>query len=168
MLTLSKITTIDYEQMVQESLRNVIKETLKMVTRNGLPGSHHLYISFKTTYPGVDIPDYLRDDYPDEITIVLQYEFWDLEVAEDHFYVTLCFNDIHERLTIPYGAIVSFVDPSVRFGLQFTPLEIEEIPETVVATPVGEKRKSTRKTAISEPISGTDSNIVSLDHFRKK
>lgn len=166
MKILTKLTTIDYEQMVQESLRNVIKETLSLVAKNGLPGSHHLYLSFKTTYPGVDIPDYLRDDYPEEITIVLQYEFWDLEVSDDHFCITLCFNDIHERLTIPYTAIVSFVDPSVRFGLQFTPIEMDDLTIQQMPLPV-EKKKTSRKTEVSVA-EDAGSNIVSLDHFRKK
>lgn len=154
--------------MVQESLRNVIKDTLKLVAKNGLPGSHHFYLSFKTNYPGVDLPDFLREEYPDEITIVLQYEFWDLEVAEDSFCVTLCFNDIHERLNVPFNAIVSFVDPSVKFGLQFTPAEVDAEP--VKALPVDEKkssRKSTKPSENKENTTPTD-NVVVLDAFRKK
>lgn len=154
--------------MVQESLRNVIKETLKLVAKNGLPGSHHFYLSFKTNYPGVDLPDFLKDEYPDEITIVLQYEFWDLEVADDSFCVTLCFNDIHERLNIPFNSIVSFVDPSVKFGLQFTSTEIEDEP--VKTLPLDEKktnRKSVKSSETKENPTDVD-NVVVLDAFRKK
>lgn len=154
--------------MVQESLRNVIKDTLRLVAKNGLPGNHHFYLSFKTHHPGVDLPNFLKEEYPDEITIVLQYEFWDLEITDTSFCVTLCFNDIHERLTIPFNSIVSFVDPSVKFGLQFTPVEIEE--DAVKPLPTDHK-KSSRK--ISKPkeehIQGEASdNIVVLDAFRKK
>ncbi len=167
---MSKVTKIDYELMVQESLRNVIKDTLKMVSKNGLPGTHHFYLSFKTNYPGVDLPDFLREEYPEEITIVLQYEFWDLEVAEESFCVTLCFNDIHERLNVPFNAIVSFVDPSVKFGLQFTPAEIDE--DAIKTLPIEEKKKPTRKSTKSALETKNDTtmsdNVVTLDAFRKK
>ena len=165
---MSKVIKIDYELMVQESLRNVIKDTLKLVAKNGLPGTHHFYLSFKTNYPGVDLPDFLREEYPEEITIVLQYEFWDLEIAADSFCVTLCFNDIHERLNVPFNAIVSFVDPSVKFGLQFTPVELDEEP--VKALPIESKkpaRKSPKSSKEKTDSTATD-NVVVLDAFRKK
>lgn len=165
---MSKVTKIDYELMVQESLRNVIKDTLKLVAKGGLPGTHHFYLSFKTNYPGVDLPDFLREEYPEEITIVLQYEFWDLEITAESFCVTLCFKDIHERLNVPFNAIVSFVDPSVKFGLQFTPVEIDEEP--IKALPL-EGKKPTRKSAKpakeKSDAAATD-NVVVLDAFRKK
>jgi hypothetical protein len=168
---MSKITKFDYEHLVQESVRSVVREALSQVSKGGLPGNHHFYISFRTDYPGVDLPDYLQEQYPEEITIVLQYEFWDLEVEEDCFFVTLCFNDIHERLTIPLQAIVSFVDPSVKFGLQFSPT----IHETVVPEklPIRAKSKSKAKTKANTetPISEeakNGTNVVVLDAFRKK
>jgi len=164
----TKATTFDYENLVQESLRNVIKETLSTVAKDGLPGKHHFYVSFKTDYPGVDLPDYLREEYPDDITIVLQYEFWDLEVGEKAFNVTLCFNDVHERLTIPFGAVVSFVDPSVKFGLQFTPADVDVDAELVQL----DNPKKTRSTASdSEKQANTGegtNNIITLDAFRRK
>jgi len=167
----SKITKFDYEQLVQESLRSVVRDALTQVSKSGLPGNHHFYISFRTDFPGVDLPDYLLDQYPEEITIVLQYEFWDLEVEDDSFFVTLCFNDIHERLTIPFKAIVSFVDPSVKFGLQFSPT----IHEKVITEkfPVRPKQKGKAKTKVSSQASlhedsQNGSNIVVLDAFRKK
>lgn len=167
----SKIIKFDYEHLVQESLRSVVRETLAQVAKSGLPGNHHFYISFRTDYPGVDLPDYLLEQYPEEITIVLQYEFWDLEVETDSFFVTLCFNDIHERLTIPFLAIVSFVDPSVKFGLQFSPT----IHEKVTPQPLPVKPKSKGKSKIktdAEPPQPTEnqngSNVVVLDAFRKK
>lgn len=167
---MSKITKFDYEHMVQESLRSVVREALTQAAKNGLPGNHHFYISFRTDYPGVDLPDYLLEQYPEEITIVLQYEFWDLEVEEKHFFVTLCFNDIHERLTVPFLSIVSFVDPSVKFGLQFSPT-IHEKKAPLEKLPVREKGKpkakaNTEKPPTEEALNGT--NVIMLDAFRKK
>jgi hypothetical protein len=167
----SKIIKFDYEQLVQDSLRSVVRESLMQVARSGLPGNHHFYISFRTDYPGVDLPDYLLEQYPEEITIVLQYEFWDLEVEENSFFVTLCFNDIHERLTVPLQAIVSFVDPSVKFGLQFSPTIHEKaVPQKL---PVKQKPKTKDKTKANSPAlqseeSQNGSNVVLLDAFRKK
>lgn len=166
---MKKKTTIDYEAHVQNALRRVVYDVLQLAEKDGLPGTHHFYISFTTDYPGVDIPEYLREEYPDEITIVLQYEYWDLEVTDDYFSVTLCFNDINERLTIPYHAIISFVDPSVKFGLQFTPLEVEDVVRAMPEE--SRKGKKNTKTATSEEVTLTNSdgsNIVTLDAFRKK
>ena len=166
---MSKVIKFDYEQLVQESLRSVVREALMQVARSGLPGNHHFYISFRTDYPGVDLPDYLLEQYPEEITIVLQYEFWDLEVEEDSFFVTLCFNDIHERLTVPLQAIVSFVDPSVKFGLQFSPTIHEKaIPQKLPVKPKS-KSKIKANSQASQPAGSQDgSNVVVLDAFRKK
>lgn len=183
---------IDYEALVQESLRNVVSDILKDTAQNGLPGAHHFYVSFDTNYPGVDLPDYLREQYPEEITIVLQYEFWDLEVEDDRFYITLCFNDVHERLTIPFASIISFVDPSVKFGLQFSPsihdedaeeTEATNTPEKITEKPAAKKAASKKKTTAKskgkkakkgDPDEGPDgdgnsplSNVVTLDSFRK-
>lgn len=174
-----KKKTIDYETLVQESLRNVVRDSLTIAARQGLPGKNHFYISYSTHFPGVDLPDYLREEYPDEITIVLQYEFWDLEVYADQFQVTLCFNDIHERLTVPFKAITSFVDPSVKFGLHFdADIAEREVPLDLLA----EKKKAPKKEPSLKAASDTpaeeksseadpsekDSNIVTLDSFRKK
>ncbi len=166
---MSKVIKFDYEQLVQESLRSVVREALMQVARSGLPGNHHFYISFRTDYPGVDLPDYLLEQYPEEITIVLQYEFWDLEVEEDSFFVTLCFNDIHERLTVPLQAIVSFVDPSVKFGLQFSPTIHEKaVPQKLPVKPKS-KSKTKANSQAPQPAGSQDgSNVVVLDAFRKK
>ena len=163
---MSKNPRIDYESLVQESLRAVVKQVLVQAAKKGLPGSHHFYISFRTDFPGVDVPDYLREQYPEEITVVLQYEFWDLEVEDDRFFVTLCFNDIHERLTVPLSSIVSFMDPSVKFGLQFVP-SIHEEPrvETLPVKAKGKKAKAAETAAASEPDAST--NVITLDAFRK-
>ncbi|MDF3034620.1 MAG: hypothetical protein K0R76_1574 [Alphaproteobacteria bacterium] len=169
---MSKITKFDYESLVQESLRSVVRSALMQVSKGGLPGNHHFYISFRTDFPGVDLPDYLLEQYPEEITIVLQYEFWDLEVEEECFFVTLCFNDIHERLTVPLQSIVSFVDPSVKFGLQFSPTihekaVLEQLPVRSKADKPKSKTKANSETPLPESAQ-SGSNVVVLDAFRKK
>ena len=108
-----------YDAMVEQALRSVVRRALSYAAESGLPGDHHFYVSFRTNDPGVDIPAQLRSRYPNEMTIVLQHQFWGLDVGEDAFGVTLSFSDVPERLTIPYSAISAFADPSVRFGLQF-------------------------------------------------
>jgi hypothetical protein len=108
-----------YDRMVEDALRGVVRRALTEVAGSGLPGDHHFYLTFRTTEPGVHIAAALRGQYPKEMTIVLQHQFWGLEVNDDHFAVTLSFGGKHERLVVPYHAIVSFADPSVKFGLQF-------------------------------------------------
>jgi hypothetical protein len=111
--------TINYENLAKEALRSVVKSVLQSVTKDGLPGDHHFYISFHTTAPGVKISNRISAQYPKEMTIVLQHQFWDLKVEEDHFEVRLSFANIPELLVIPYSAIKVFFDPSVPYGLQF-------------------------------------------------
>lgn len=154
---------LDYEEMVQVALREVVHKTLSYTVKNGLPGNHHYYITFATDYPGVIVPEYLKDQYGDEITIVLQYEFWDLKADENGFAVTLCFDDAHEKLYIPYGSLLSFVDPSVKFGLQFSPI-YDENHEPIEKTLKGDKAPEDKKAEI--PTDG--SNVITLDKFRKK
>lgn len=149
---------LDYEAMVQTALRSVVRDSISLVAKHSLQGNHHFYITFTTTHPNVEMPDYLREQYPDEITVVLQHEFWDLEANDYSFSVTLCFNDIHERLVIPYSAIVSFVDPSVKFGLQFAP-QFDPPPPTL-------KTKKGKKDKDNEIKS--ESNVVTLDFSRRK
>src|SRR5579862_3123814 len=109
--------------MVETALRGVVREALARTAASGLPGTHHFYISFKTHYPGVQIPDSLIAEYPEEMTIVLENQFWELVVEEQRFAVTLSFKSRPERLSIPFEAVTSFTDPSVKFGLQFQPGE---------------------------------------------
>jgi len=155
---------LDYEAMVQIALREVVYKTMSYTVKHGLPGDHHYYITFATDHPGVEVPDYLRDQYGDEVTIVLQYEFWDLAADENGFSVTLCFDDNHEKLYVPYAALLSFVDPSVKFGLQFSPI-FEDAPEEVVGKTI--KGDKAPKDKIAE-IPKDGSNVVTLDTFRKK
>lgn len=110
---------IRYDLLAQEALRGVVRSVLADVARNGLPGEHHFFIAFDTTAPGVRISNRLRESYPEEMTVVLQHQFWDLEVTETGFSVSLSFNGIPERLVVPYSSIKGFLDPSVQFGLQF-------------------------------------------------
>lgn len=110
---------IPYDDVVQEALRAVVGRVLGDVMREGLPGEHHFYITFKTRAPGVSIPVHLMERFPDEMTIVLQHKYWDLKVEEEHFEVGLSFSQVPAHLFIPFSAITAFVDPSVDFALQF-------------------------------------------------
>ena len=110
---------IDYQKIVDNSLRKVIKHVLKHVYENGIEGDHHLYITFLTQYEGVEIPEYLINEYPNEITIILQHQFWNLEIDENYFSISLSFNNNTENIKVPYNSITSLADPSVNFGLQF-------------------------------------------------
>ena len=108
-----------YDALVDDALRSVVRRVLTQVADKGLPGSHHFYISFRSTDPGVVLPEYLRAKYPEEMTIVLQHQYWDLVIGPDYFEVTVSFNKQQERIKVPFAALSAFVDPSVRFGLQF-------------------------------------------------
>ncbi len=111
--------TINYEALAQDAMRGVVRAVLTRTAETGLPGEHHFYISFDTQLPGVSLSRRLKEKYPDEMTIVLQHRFWDLNVGEDRFEVKLTFDGIPERLVVPFAAIKVFFDPSVRYGLQF-------------------------------------------------
>ena len=118
-----------YEDMVQDALLLVVKRSLTEAATNGLTGDHHFYISFKTQYPGVVIPKYLLERHPDEMMIVIQYQYENLRVNEYDFSVSLSFGGRYERLVIPFNAIVAFVDPSVKFGLQFNVKDRSDSPD---------------------------------------
>ncbi len=149
-----------YDVFVERALRQVVRETLDQVARLGLPGEHHLYITFKSKFPGVAMPDWLHDAYPEEMTIVLQYQFWDLMVEDDRFAVTLSFNDARERLIVPYAAITAFADPSVNFALPFQAMDVAgEITEEAAQGPLRQSEIDT---------GADDDNVVTLDQFRKK
>lgn len=150
------MNTLNYDQLIQEALRGVVRKSLEAVAKEGLPGNHHFYISFRTDRQDVKMPEHLREKHPSEVTIVLQHQFWDLEVQAKGFGVSLSFNGAQERLYIPYAALVSFMDPSVKFGLQFVPDE-----EEVEAGP-------SLSTVSPNPTKGKDGNVVTLDSFRKK
>jgi len=150
-----------YDAMAQEALRGVVKAALKRASSEGLPGAHHFYITFKTDAPGVSGPTDLLSKYPDEMTIVLQHQYWDLAPGETFFSVTLQFGGQPKRLSVPYGAVTRFYDPSVQFLLQFeapTPAPVEPKPPSVEPD----------ESATPAPTGEDGSKIVSLDHFRKK
>lgn len=160
-----------YDRMVEQALRGVVREAVEEVIETGLPGDHHFYITFMTDFPGVSIPSYLRDRYPGEMTIVLQYQFYDLEVDDEKLGVTLSFNNVPERLVIPLGAITIFADPSVNFALQFQPLGEDldvsdfEDDDDDDDDPVGGGDNDGKK---SKKKGGKTGEVVSLDQFRKK
>ena len=152
-----------YDRMVEQALRGVVREALAIAASKGLPGAHHLYITFRTRTPGVAVPDYLADRYPDEMTIVLENQFWDLELTEEGFSVTLTFQNKPEHLVVPFAAITAFADPSVKFGLQFQTATGDESPDTAptAAVPAAAATPPSK----SETKSG---EVVTLDSFRKK
>ena len=119
------VTTLNYERMVEDALRGVLRQALKITKSQGLPGSHHFYVTFDTTFPGVRIADVLHAMHPKEMTIVLQHQFWDLRVEEESFDITLSFNGVNQPLHVPFAAVTAFADPHAKFGLQFQ-LEFED------------------------------------------
>ena len=161
---------IDYGQLLDKAMYVIVKKALQLVAREGLPGNHHFFISFATDYPGVVISKRLLAQYPKEMTIVLQYQFDNLNVTDDHFEVSLNFNGVNEHLIVPFVAIAVFADPSVSFSLQFKHhhhngdiiskgfedhvhvKELDDLTET--------------KNSLNHPKKG--SNVISLADYRKK
>ncbi len=178
---------LKYDVMVERALRGVLREALSYVAEHGLPGDHHLYITFRTEHPEVDMPEQLRERYPGEMTIVLQYQFWGLEVGDDGFAVTLSFSDVPERLEIPFQAVIAFADPSVRFGLQFDggsadreagggqlaeiqtlPVKKNELKKTAAGDAPPDTAAASDKAADGDLHEAPAHKVVTLDTFRKK
>lgn len=172
--------TLRYDLLLQKALRGVLREALREVAATGLPGAHHLYITFRTQAPGVTVPPQLMQRYPDEMTVVLQHEYWGLEVEEEGFAVTLSFNNKGERLSVPFAAVVAFADPSVNFGLQFQPStvtaagaadqsdkgEADGAADDQGKLPQGDAGKaSENQSGETQP---GDPKVVTLDRFRRK
>ena len=177
-----------YDALVDDALRSVVRRVLRQVADKGLPGSHHFYISFRSTDPGVQLPEYLRAKYPEEMTIVLQHQYWDLIITEDHFEVTVSFNKQQERIKVPFAALSAFVDPSVRFGLQFdrkdkpgsaekadqpgagpTPLPApDKRPALGAAATDGAPDAAAAQGEADAKPEDAASKVVKLDSFRKK
>ncbi|MGE4061860.1 MAG: SspB family protein [Rhodospirillaceae bacterium] len=166
------ITSLSYERMVEDALRGVLRQALKITEAQGLPGAHHFYITFDTTHPGLKIAPSLKALHPNEMTIVLQHQFWDLVVGEDRFEITLSFSGVSQRLSVPFAAVTAFADPHAKFGLQFhvefeersededddddagdPPLDDEAPAETahVDSMQVTQQLKNARKTGASRP-----------------
>jgi hypothetical protein len=153
-----------YDKMVEHALRGVIRDVLKRVAQEGLRSAHHFYIGFGTTAPGVVIPPRLLERFPIEITIVLQHQFWDLEVGDEAFSVSLSFDKQVEQLTIPFAAIKSFADPSVEFALAFAEPP-EAANEAALPAVVAEKAKDK---AEKDEKPASEEKVVALDAFRKR
>jgi uncharacterized protein len=179
---------IRYDILAQEALRGVMRRVLADAAKNGLPGDHHFYITYNTTADGVRMSARLREQYPQEITIILQHQFWDLAVGEDAFEVGLSFGGIPERLTVPFDAVKGFFDPSVQFGLQFDiatedaagkptekarlPAE-QQPPRAAPKSPAGPVPVAANPTPPADespdkPEPPTGGEVVRLDRFRKK
>ncbi|MQX37736.1 hypothetical protein GHC57_14535 [Roseospira navarrensis] len=164
--------------MVEAALRGVLRDALRVVeAQGGLPGDHHFYITFETTRPGVVMPDRLRAQHPQDMTIVLQNQFWDLRVFDDALEVTLSFNRKRERLRVPFAAVTAFADPHASFGLQFqTDLggeagldEMDDEPGAEWDALMGEgETNDDRRGAAPEDSEGEGANVITLDAFRKK
>ena len=164
-------TGINYGSLMHQAMRGLIRTVLEGVQEDGLPGDHHFFITFDTGHPDVEIADWLSDRYPGEMTVVMQHWFDNLEVGEDGFAVTLNFGDAPERLYIPFDAVLTFVDPSVEFGLRFESTE-EDGPEegalVPAPRPVAEKKdKPAAKDEDAPKGERKDAEVVSLDTFRK-
>jgi len=110
---------IDYSAILQDALRDAVRRVIEQVAEHGMPGEHHFYIGFRTDFPGVEAPRFLREQYPEEVTIILQHQFWGLEVTPEEFSVLLSFGGARQRVTVPFAALTAFADPSADFGLRF-------------------------------------------------
>src|SRR5246127_5717485 len=168
---------IRYDVLARDALRGVLRRVLTDAAEHGLPGEHHFFITFISTADGVKLSPRLLAQYPDEMTIILQHQFWDLAVFEDRFEVGLSFGRIPERLSIPFNAIKSFFDPSVQFGLQFEPSELapemaaKNLPAAPAPSPAATPAPALEFTGreSGQPAkSGDGAEVVRLDRFRKK
>ena len=153
---------IDYGNLMHSAMRGLIRTVLQDVADNGLPGNHHFFITFDTRYPDAQLADWLRERYPEEMTVVMQHWYDNLAVDQDGFAVTLNFGDSPEPLYIPYDAIRTFVDPSVEFGLRFE--SADEEPESYAAVPDADEEQDNVQAPAEEK---KNADIVSLDSFRK-
>ena len=170
---------IRYDVLARDALRGVLRRVLTDAAEHGLPGEHHFFITFLSTADGVKLSPRLLAQYPEEMTVILQHQFWDLTVLEDRFEVGLSFGGIPERLVVPFNSIKSFFDPSVQFGLQFDPSDATEAPAAnlpAVAAPsppaaptvpaTGPASTAETQDAPGKPSEGAE--VVRLDRFRKK
>jgi hypothetical protein len=173
---------IRYDMLARDALRGVLRKVLSDAAAHGLPGDHHFFITFLSKAEGVKLSPRLLAQYPEEMTIILQHQFWDLVVSEDRFEVGLSFGGIPERLTVPFGAIKSFLDPSVQFGLSFEPAEgaaeneaaATNLPSAPAASavavpaPTAAAPESSETAPEPERPSEGGAEVVRLDRFRKK
>ena len=165
---------LEYSKLVERAMRGVVRDALLLAAENGLPGLHHFYITFRTRDPDVGIADSLLAQHPEEMTIVLEHQFWNLEVEDDQFSVALSFGGMQQTLVVPFSAVTSFVDPSVKFGLQFDGADGDAANLSLATTntshgQVPSSEQNTQRLDDDEPGMATgDAEIVALDSFRKK
>ncbi len=168
---------MDYNSMVEDALRLVVRRAVERVIAEGLPGNHHFYISFRTDFAGVDIPEYLHARYPEEMTIVLQHQYGGLHCDDEKLGVTLNFNKVPEHLVVPFAAITAFADPSVNFGLQFhgTAMAANSARRNgPAAVKLQEQQPAAKAETSAAPSDGSEgpaeggAKVVTLDAFRKK
>ena len=162
---------IRYDVLARDALRGVLRRVLTDAAEHGLPGEHHFFITFISTAEGVKLSPRLLAQYPEEMTVILQHQFWDLVVTEDRFEVGLSFGGIPERLVVPFNSIKSFFDPSVQFGLQFEPADAAaEAPVSAnlpAVTPAASQPVA--EPVVEEPPRGNEgATVVRIDRFRKK
>lgn len=164
---------IRYDVLAQDALRGVVRKVMQEVARTGLPGEHHFYITFDTNFSGVRMSSRMREKYPEEMTIVVQHQFWDLETTDHSFSIGLSFDNVPESLLVPFAAIRGFFDPAVQFGLQFDAPDAEDGYETQDNDPAA----ASAADALAAPEGSADGDkdipeggaeVVSLDAFRKK
>ena len=155
---------LNYQLLTEDALRSVVRKSLDIAAQRGLPGQHHFYITFRTDHPGAQLADHLRQKHPKEMTIVLQHQFWGLEVSDGTLAVTLSFNGQHERLVVPWASISAFVDPSVQFGLQFS---VADPPAAAVPLSLPPAAAAPASQATETPPADAGARVVTLDAFRK-
>lgn len=160
-----------YDQLAQNALRGVVRDALRKVEKSGLPGDHHFYIAFNTKYPGVNIGNRLAEKYPREMTVVLQHQFYNLIVTEERFQVELTFDNIPEKLIVPFASVKGFLDPAVQFGLQFEVVTEDASAEKklgVVPKATVNEQTSDKVEVVDVQSNEAAPKVVSLDAFRKK
>ncbi len=172
-MTDDETNSLPYGLWVEDALRSVVRRALEHSARFGLIGDHHYYVSFRTGDDGVDIPSHLRARYPEEMTIVLQHQFWDLEIGTEAFSVSLRFAGRLSPLRIPFSAITAFGDPSVNFGLQFTgpgaaARDLGHVPETSPPPPADEPKGGGKATGGKATGGGETGRVIAIDTFRNK
>ena len=184
--------TIDYPSMIDTAMRGVVREALLHVDKFGLPGEHHFFISFQTNFPGVSISPQLKSRYPEEITIVVQHQFWDLKITDKLFSIMLSFNNIPEKLVVPFDALTAFADPSIKFGLQFHGKRVAGSTSSNASSSGGASSANEKEEPVACPATGrtgqekppmaafeedapsenaeaaNDEKVVSLEAFRKR
>jgi hypothetical protein len=164
---------IGYQALTDAALRGVVRDALRRIEKSGLIGAHHFYLTFKTHADGVDIPDFLKEQYPDEMTIIIQHQYWALKVKDDYFEVTLTFKKLPAPLHIPFNALTAFFDPGVQFGLQFRSegdAKAAAGPAPVMAPPPASDTEAppAEEPAVPPADKAHAGEVVSLDSFRKK